>query len=77
MGLLDRNMGLLDRREIKWLEDEIVFPFVICDLCLFFFFFDEWKICINKEEQKKKKLICISVYVWNGDLCFCGCDYWM
>ena len=46
-------------------------------ICIFIYLFiDEGKICINKEEPKKKKnLSCISIYDWVCDLCLCGCDF--
>ena len=41
--------------------------FSVCDLC---FFFLSKKLVLTKKSQKKKKLICVSIYVWNCDLYF-------
>ena len=41
--------------------------FSVCDLC---FFFLSKKLVLTKKSQKKNKLICVSIYVWNCDLYF-------
>ena len=65
--LLDWSMRLLDRREIWWSEDEIVFLFVIyvCVCVCVCVCFYVWKICIIKEEPKKK-LICVFFFLKVG-----------
>ena len=73
--LLDWSMRLLDRREIWWSEDEIVFLFVIyvcvCVFFFYFFFFMSEKYVLSKKSQKKNWFVFFFLKVgsnWAMDL---------
>ena len=62
MGLLDQSTGVRLEHRIVILERDQMIGGQDCNFYLwfvfFFFFFDEWKICINKEEPKKQVDLC-------------------
>ena len=66
---LSKKFVLTEKSKKKKQADLCFWLCVGIVICIYFF--DKWKICINKEDQKKKKkLTCVSIYDWVCDLCF-------